>query len=196
MLKQAREWSIVQAVDRLRLADGDKRKVFILTNTPVPLEIEELKSLADIIGRPEEPWQAALDRLGGLYLSPVWMARNAPEVWPTEDAARKFAAAFQKPESLLYSNIKSIFRFLEEKHNWIVHTITIDDRKRVGKKSTMAILEKNSDDFINKIENELKKTIIIHSTSMFHRGMILYHSETLLGGKLLVFGGYVSPQAA
>ncbi len=55
MLKQAREWSIVQAVDRLRLADGDKRKVFILTNGGV--------MIGDVVGLGKTLMATALARV-------------------------------------------------------------------------------------------------------------------------------------
>ena len=122
------------------------------------------------------------------------MAKAYPEVWKTQDAAQKFAADFQKSEKFLISNIKAKFGFLEENKCRIVYIHIVDGRNRKGTKMVPVIADNSAWNICEVIKNEMGMDSTICSLAIFNRSHISHLSEVLFGGKVLVFGGYLTNQ--
>jgi hypothetical protein len=91
VVEQVREAEMVQAIDRLRLIHGPRRKtVHILCNIPLDIPVDELVTWRELVGDgrlarvleacEENGWEA-------LPLAPEKLSELLPEIWGTEDAA-------------------------------------------------------------------------------------------------------------
>lgn len=89
MLEQIREAEIVQAIDRLRLRWNDIPKlIFILGEVPVDVTIDALVPYRSLLQGSRI--DVAASRLGGfLPTSPGYLAREFPDLWPTQQAAKR-----------------------------------------------------------------------------------------------------------
>jgi hypothetical protein len=91
VLHQLRECESEQSVDRLRLIHCEHpKKVYLLADLPLDIDVHELRTFAEIVGggnRLELAW----DRLnaGVLPLSGKWLADRFPDLWKTEESARR-----------------------------------------------------------------------------------------------------------
>jgi hypothetical protein len=89
VLEQLREYENLQAVDRLRLVHCKEEKTLILlSNIPLDIDVDELRSWNEIMlgTRMERAWDA-VD--GVLPLSAAWLSSYFPELWATQEAAKK-----------------------------------------------------------------------------------------------------------
>jgi hypothetical protein len=107
--EQLREGESTQAIDRLRLvhAQGPKR-VIIVSNIPLDLEIDELVDLSSLLYRTrlERAWECLN---GVMPLNPTWLAARFPDLWPTPGAARTDIRAGRKSGQFINrSSIKSL----------------------------------------------------------------------------------------
>jgi len=84
-VEQIREWSMVQAIDRIRLFDAARTgAVFVFSNVPLPLKVDHLVNEADLL--PE--WHNIAARLGGLLVnSAAELSRRLPGVFRDRKAA-------------------------------------------------------------------------------------------------------------
>lgn len=95
VLEQKREAEMLQAIDRLRLVHALAPKpVFILSNTPLDLTVDELVTLEQLAG-PGDYLGQLLDHLGGVVpLRGSLLHVRRPDLFQTEKVAEKWAAPF------------------------------------------------------------------------------------------------------
>lgn len=92
IMEQLRERESEQALDRLRLVhhQGAPKEVLLLSNLPLDIDVDELRSTREIAqggNRIEQAFAKQDD--GALPLRPEWLAANCPDLWPTAEAAKK-----------------------------------------------------------------------------------------------------------
>ena len=92
VMEQTRERENEQALDRLRLVhhQGAPKEVLLLSNLPLDIDVDELRSTREIVqggNRIEQAFARQDD--GVLPLRPEWLAANCPDLWPTAEAAKK-----------------------------------------------------------------------------------------------------------
>ena len=95
VLEQKREAEMLQAVDRLRLVHSPSVKpVFILSNVPLDLTIDETVTLEQLAGEDDLVGQL-LDHFGGaIPLRASLLHEHRPDLFSTEKAAEKWAGPF------------------------------------------------------------------------------------------------------
>jgi hypothetical protein len=96
MVEQIREAEMIQAIDRLRLIQPEKRKtVYILCSIPLNLPIDELVTWRQLAGDPRLSGALAeCDARGrdAMPLAPRALAQLLPELWGSKKAAERWAA--------------------------------------------------------------------------------------------------------
>ena len=109
--EQIREGESTQAIDRIRLVHAKSTKrVIVLSNLPLDLEVDELLSFDDLCHgtRLEQAWR----RLRGVMpLAPAWLAQTFPDLWRTAAAAKEDVGQAQKEDFLNSITIRN-FRLL------------------------------------------------------------------------------------
>lgn len=103
VLEQKREAEMLQAIDRLRLVHALAPKpVFILSNTPLDLTVDELVTLEQLAG-PGDYVGQLLDHFAGVIpLRASILYEQRPDLFPTEKAAEKWAQPYT-PKPLIVS---------------------------------------------------------------------------------------------
>ncbi len=103
VLEQKREAEMLQAVDRLRLVHAlHPKPVFVLSNLPLDLTVDELVTLEQLAG-PDDYLGQLLDHLGGVVpLRAGLLHDRRPDLFPSEKAAEKWAAPYT-PKPLISS---------------------------------------------------------------------------------------------
>ncbi len=94
--EQIREGESTQAIDRLRLIHAAvPKRVIVVSNIPLGLEIDELVDLKSLLYRTrlDRAWEQLR---GVLPLNPAWLSKRFPDLWPTKDAARTDLRAGRK----------------------------------------------------------------------------------------------------
>lgn len=95
VLEQKREAEMLQAIDRLRLVHSSEPKpVFILSNLPLDLTVDELVTLEHLAGSADYVGQL-LDHLGGVVpLRASLLHNRRPDLFPSEKSAEKWAGPY------------------------------------------------------------------------------------------------------
>jgi hypothetical protein len=95
VLEQKREAEMLQAIDRLRLVHAPSKKpVFILSNLPLDIAVNETVTLGQLAGEDDLVGQL-LDHFGGaIPLRGALLHEHRPDLFPTEKAAEKWAGPF------------------------------------------------------------------------------------------------------
>jgi hypothetical protein len=103
VLEQKREAEILQAIDRLRLVHAlTPKPVFILSNLPLDLTIDEVVSLEQLAGLDDYVGEL-FDHLGGVIpLRAAMLHERRPDLFPNLKVAERWAAPFT-PRALIES---------------------------------------------------------------------------------------------
>jgi hypothetical protein len=103
VIEQTREAEMLQAIDRLRLIQSERRKtVYILCNVPLDIQVDELVTWSQLTGdRRLSDALAACDARGwdALPLAPKELTRLFPALWATKKAAERWTAK-NPPEAI------------------------------------------------------------------------------------------------
>lgn len=91
LLEQTREWEVVQAIDRLRLLRCEKRKLIVIfNNLPLPVQVDHLVHLSDLLPVPPR-WLRYARELGGVLVKKgKWLAEKLPTVFADRRAAQNY----------------------------------------------------------------------------------------------------------
>ena len=98
LLYQIRESEIVQAIDRARLIhrDADKPcRVTVLTNVVLPITVDALTTWREAV---PDKFQLATLRGPAVPASYRELSRVFPDLWPSAEAARKYAGRTKTPD--------------------------------------------------------------------------------------------------
>jgi hypothetical protein len=100
LFQQTCESEIVQAIGRLRAVHSENSKmVFILTNVPIPMEVDLLQSYQFLLRN--HALHVLLRNKGVFPHKPKWLAKCFPEYWKNENSAK--------------CSLKSVFKALHSK---------------------------------------------------------------------------------
>jgi len=111
---QVCEAELIQAIGRGRPArrSADRPlRVILLCSVPLPITVDALEAKADILPHPIEVAWARVD--GVLPLDPAWLARELPDLFPSQRTAERAIASFRKPaKSLLEDTYRGMADFI------------------------------------------------------------------------------------
>jgi hypothetical protein len=145
IVEQIRENESLQAIDRIRLIHNEQIKtVILLSNLPLDIDVDELRSWDEIIhggNRIEQAFKLQAD--GVLPLNAKWLASNHPKLWPTVAAAKKDVSrkGGQIPNKNTIGKMSPFKYKSASQRNWSSCLSRFDDPKIVAKTLTIALGE-------------------------------------------------------